>query len=93
METVGALRRIRLIYLAADRFLKNLKLVAVDELHYYADLFGRSETCAGRQPVFGLNFFSSHVTQVIRRFRRVCAAVGSEWFLTISLRYYNHICV
>ncbi|KAI0928397.1 hypothetical protein AcW1_005652 [Taiwanofungus camphoratus] len=41
------------------RFLKNLKLVAVDELHYYSNVFG------------------SHVAQVVRRFRRVCAAVGN----------------
>ena len=25
------------------RFLKNLKIVAVDELHYYYGIFGRSE--------------------------------------------------
>ncbi|EPQ58049.1 P-loop containing nucleoside triphosphate hydrolase protein [Gloeophyllum trabeum ATCC 11539] len=42
------------------RFLKNLKLVAVDELHYYHQLFG------------------SHVAMVVRRFRRVCAAVGNR---------------
>ncbi|KAH9930993.1 P-loop containing nucleoside triphosphate hydrolase protein [Fomitopsis serialis] len=42
------------------RFLKNLKLVAVDELHYYTNIFG------------------SHVAQVMRRFRRVCAAVGNR---------------
>ncbi|KAI0080595.1 DEAD/H helicase [Panus rudis PR-1116 ss-1] len=41
-------------------FLKNVKLVAVDELHYYAGIFG------------------SHVAQVLRRFRRVCAAVGNR---------------
>ncbi|CAL1704265.1 unnamed protein product [Somion occarium] len=41
-------------------FLKNVKLVAVDELHYYSGVFG------------------SHVAQVIRRFRRVCAAVGNR---------------
>ncbi|CCM03863.1 uncharacterized protein FIBRA_06013 [Fibroporia radiculosa] len=42
------------------RFLKNLKLVAVDELHYYYNIFG------------------SHVAQVMRRFRRVCAAIGNR---------------
>ncbi|KAI6036863.1 DEAD H helicase [Pisolithus microcarpus] len=41
-------------------FLHNLKILAVDELHYYSDLMG------------------SHVAQVIRRFRRVCAAVGMQ---------------
>ncbi|KAG2061268.1 DEAD H helicase [Suillus hirtellus] len=44
-------------------FLKNIKLVAVDELHYYSNLFG------------------SHVAQIIRRFRRICAAVGSMFHL------------
>ncbi|KIK92020.1 hypothetical protein PAXRUDRAFT_13476 [Paxillus rubicundulus Ve08.2h10] len=47
-------------------FLKNLKLLAVDELHYYADLFG------------------SHVAQIIRRFRRVCAAVGNRRTIFVS---------
>ncbi|KAF9234482.1 P-loop containing nucleoside triphosphate hydrolase protein [Melanogaster broomeanus] len=47
-------------------FLKKLKLLAVDELHYYADLFG------------------SHVAQVIRRFRRVCAAVGNKRTIFVS---------
>ncbi|KAJ3559889.1 hypothetical protein NM688_g67 [Phlebia brevispora] len=42
------------------RFLKDLKLVAVDELHYYIGTFG------------------SHVAQVLRRFRRICAAVGNR---------------
>ncbi|TDL27249.1 DEAD/H helicase [Rickenella mellea] len=42
------------------KFLKNLKLVAVDELHYYSNIFG------------------SHVAQIMRRFRRVCAAVGNR---------------
>lgn len=41
-------------------FFKNLKLVAVDELHYYSGIFG------------------SHVAYIIRRLRRVCAAVGSK---------------
>ncbi|EIW85377.1 DEAD H helicase [Coniophora puteana RWD-64-598 SS2] len=41
-------------------FMKNLKLVAVDELHYYSDIMG------------------SHVAQILRRFRRVCTAVGNR---------------
>ncbi|OCH95579.1 P-loop containing nucleoside triphosphate hydrolase protein [Obba rivulosa] len=48
------------------RFLKNLKLVAVDELHYYSNIFG------------------SHVAQVLRRFRRVCAAVGNRRIRFVS---------
>ncbi|KAG1749078.1 DEAD H helicase [Suillus paluster] len=47
-------------------FMKNLKLVAVDELHYYSNLFG------------------SHVAQVIRRFRRICAAVGNQRVIFVS---------
>lgn len=47
-------------------FLQNLKILAVDELHYYSDLMG------------------SHVAQVIRRFRRVCAAVGNRETVFVS---------
>ncbi|KAG2076017.1 DEAD H helicase [Suillus decipiens] len=47
-------------------FVKNLKLVAVDELHYYSNLFG------------------SHVAQIIRRFRRICAAVGNQRVIFVS---------
>ncbi|KAG9318135.1 DEAD H helicase [Chiua virens] len=47
-------------------FLGNLRLMAVDELHYYADLFG------------------SHVAQVVRRFRRVCAAIGNQDIIFVS---------
>ncbi|KAF9792472.1 P-loop containing nucleoside triphosphate hydrolase protein [Thelephora terrestris] len=42
------------------RFFKNLKLIAVDELHYYTGLLG------------------SHVAQVMRRLRRICAAIGNR---------------
>ncbi|KAI0340501.1 DEAD/H helicase [Trametopsis cervina] len=48
------------------RFLKNLKIFAVDELHYYTGTFG------------------SHVAQIIRRFRRICAAVGNRRLQFIS---------
>ncbi|KAL4255986.1 P-loop containing nucleoside triphosphate hydrolase protein [Pleurotus pulmonarius] len=41
-------------------FMTRLKLFAVDELHYYSNLFG------------------SHVAQIMRRFRRVCGAVGNS---------------
>ncbi|KIK45797.1 hypothetical protein CY34DRAFT_777472 [Suillus luteus UH-Slu-Lm8-n1] len=47
-------------------FIKNLKLIAVDELHYYSNLFG------------------SHVAQIIRRFRRICAAVGNQQVIFVS---------
>ncbi|KAI6110049.1 DEAD H helicase [Pisolithus sp. B1] len=47
-------------------FLHNLRILAVDELHYYSDLMG------------------SHVAQVIRRFRRVCAAVGNREVVFVS---------
>ncbi|KAH9060057.1 P-loop containing nucleoside triphosphate hydrolase protein [Lactarius vividus] len=48
------------------RFLKNLKLVAVDELHYYHDMLG------------------SHVAFVMRRLRRICAAVGNRHIRFVS---------
>ncbi|KAF8964071.1 DEAD/H helicase [Flammula alnicola] len=47
-------------------FLKRLKILAVDELHYYTGLFG------------------SHVAYILRRFRRVCAAVGNRRIRFIS---------
>lgn len=48
------------------RFLKNVKLFVVDELHYYTGLFG------------------SHVALILRRFRRVAAAVGNRRVQFIS---------
>ncbi|KAH9981492.1 P-loop containing nucleoside triphosphate hydrolase protein [Lactifluus volemus] len=48
------------------RFLKNLKLVVVDELHYYHDMLG------------------SHVALVMRRMRRICAAVGNRGIRFVS---------
>ncbi|TFK25045.1 DEAD/H helicase [Coprinopsis marcescibilis] len=47
-------------------FLKRVKLLVVDELHYYTGLFG------------------SHVALILRRFRRVCAAVGNRRVQFIS---------
>ena len=68
-------------------FLKNLKLVAVDELHYYSNIYGRYVVRLDRQ--HPADHFYSHVAQVMRRFRRVCAAVGSTFrfsLLSIMLR-------
>ncbi|KZV69057.1 DEAD/H helicase [Peniophora sp. CONT] len=48
------------------RFLKNLKLVAVDELHYYHNVFG------------------SHAAMVMRRLRRICAALGNRRIRFVS---------
>lgn len=65
----------------AFRFLKNIKLVAVDELHYYSGTFGRLVFLSlSYPPTSATNFANSHVAQVLRRFRRICAAVGSGWF-------------
>lgn len=47
-------------------FLKNLKLVVVDELHVYNGLFG------------------SHVAFIMRRLRRICAAVGNRHVKFVS---------
>ncbi|SCZ94454.1 BZ3500_MvSof-1268-A1-R1_Chr12-2g03910 [Microbotryum saponariae] len=48
------------------RYFSNLKFVVVDELHYYAGLFG------------------SHVAFIMRRLRRICAAVGNDKVKFIS---------
>ncbi|KAI0030364.1 DEAD/H helicase [Vararia minispora EC-137] len=45
------------------RFLKNLKLLVVDELHYYHDV---------------------HVAMVMRRLRRICAALGNRRIRFVS---------
>lgn len=47
-------------------FLKNLRLVVVDELHVYNGLFG------------------SHVAFIMRRLRRICAAVGNRHVKFVS---------
>ncbi|KAF9532377.1 DEAD H helicase [Crepidotus variabilis] len=47
-------------------FLKCMKILAVDELHYYTGMLG------------------SHVAQILRRFRRVCAAVGNRRIRFVS---------
>ncbi|KAF8163107.1 P-loop containing nucleoside triphosphate hydrolase protein, partial [Crassisporium funariophilum] len=47
-------------------FLKRMKILAVDELHYYTGMFG------------------SHVVQILRRLRRVCAAIGNRRILFVS---------
>ncbi|KAL1746966.1 P-loop containing nucleoside triphosphate hydrolase protein [Schizophyllum fasciatum] len=41
------------------QFFKDLKIFAIDELHYYTGIFG------------------SHVAYILRRFRRICAAIGN----------------
>lgn len=57
-------------------FIKNIKLVAVDELHYYSNLFGRWDLWVHHFIPVSWKL-PSHVAQIIRRFRRICAAVGS----------------
>lgn len=47
-------------------FLQNLKIVVVDELHYYNGLMG------------------SHVAFIMRRLRRICAAVGNRHVRFVS---------
>jgi hypothetical protein len=72
--------------LYTPRFLKNLKLVAVDELHYYSGLFGRFVPSDCHEYDFPTLCIPSNVAQVIRRFRRICAAVGSKTFIPIPMR-------
>ncbi|KAI5835646.1 P-loop containing nucleoside triphosphate hydrolase protein [Schizophyllum commune Tattone D] len=47
-------------------FLQDLKIFAIDELHYYTGLFG------------------SHVAYILRRFRRICAAVSNNHVKFVS---------
>ena len=61
------------------RFMKNLKCVVVDELHYYSGLMGRHVPFSFWYTTKHLRHFSSHVALIMRRFRRVCAAVGSKF--------------
>ena len=57
-------------------FLKNLKMVVVDELHYYSGTLGRCVVFLIPLECYSTPF--SHVAQIMRRLRRVCAAVGSK---------------
>lgn len=56
-------------------FLRNLKIFAVDELHYYTGLLGTYVNLL-LSPSF--HHYVSHVAMIMRRFRRLCAAIGSK---------------
>jgi DEAD/DEAH box helicase domain-containing protein len=64
------------LFIVLYRFLKNLKMVVVDELHYYSGALGRCIASLSLVKRHSPPF--SHVAQIMRRLRRVCAAVGSK---------------
>ena len=65
------------LFIVLHRFLKNLKMVVVDELHYYSGTLGRCIAFLISLKRY-LHPSFSHVAQIMRRLRRVCAAVGSK---------------
>ncbi|KAG9018344.1 hypothetical protein FRB93_000047 [Tulasnella sp. JGI-2019a] len=76
------------------RFLKNIKLVVVDELHYYHGTLGRFVMPALPAPITCRTVLTlltwptsssfSHAAYIMRRLRRVCAAVGNRRSLFVS---------
>ena len=63
------------------------QILAVDELHYYTGLLGRYVMSEDGYDLF-LTVVFSHVAYTLRRFRRVCAAIGSTCligFFQVSL--------